>query len=437
MLDAIVIGAGYGGMSAAALLARAGLKIIVLEQDPLIGGRASFFQDQDGYQWEYGAHSHRLAQKGIASELLRRLGDEITFLPQSKDAKLIYKNRLWHRPEGLIGYLRAPFLSLPGRLILLKLLLKIKRSHPEQWFDSTLSDFYRSFFSNKEVEEILPLLGFSVMCPDPSRVSAGEVIDFVQRLLKAGVSVGEPVGGSSQILKKLRFHVESHGQIHVNEKALSLIIRQGQVKGVKTDTSTYESRRVIFAARLPLLFDIAEQNLFSPDFTSYCNGIEHSSCLSFDFITNYPATDIKGSIFGIDIPIWARFQTNADPTFTPQGKYLSTWGIMLPWGFDGDPEVAETTEKRLKTAIDRLFPHLLPNLAKERRLIIPVMNGNILTPRQARPHRPDVICDTIKGLYLVGDTLRGEGCSGDISFSSAMKAADIILSELGHTPTPT
>ncbi len=80
------------------------------------------------------------------------------------------------------------------------------------------------------MEEILPLLGMSVMCPDPTKVSAGEVIDFVKRMLTAGVSVGEPVGGSSQIFKKLQFHVESEGKIHTEEKVAALIVEQG-VKG--------------------------------------------------------------------------------------------------------------------------------------------------------------------------------------------------------------
>jgi phytoene dehydrogenase-like protein len=223
--------------------------------------------------------------------------------------------------------------------------------------------------------------------------------------------------------------VESNGIIHSNEKVTDLIVEHGEVKGVRTDRGLYETRRIIFAARLPLLFEIVDKGLFSQDFVRYTEGIEHSSCLSFDFITNYPVTNIKGSILGVDIPIWARFQTNADPSFTPQGKFLSTWGIMLPWRFDGDPEVVKATEKRLKITIALLFPHLLPNLIKERRLVVDVMNGNVLTPNQARPNRPHVVCESIKGLYFVGDTVQGDGCSGDISFSSAMKVSDIIGSE--------
>ena len=59
--------------------------------------------------------------------------------------------------------------------------------------------------------------------------------------------------------------------------------------------------------------------------------------------------------------------------------------------------------------------------------VTPVLNGNVLTPAQSKPHRPDIECPAVRGLYLIGDTVRGDGCSGDISFSSAMKAADRIL----------
>ena len=54
MLDAIIIGAGYAGMSTAALLADSGLKVAVIEKSPIIGGRASSFTDKEGYTWEYG-----------------------------------------------------------------------------------------------------------------------------------------------------------------------------------------------------------------------------------------------------------------------------------------------------------------------------------------------------------------------------------------------
>ncbi|MEA3222496.1 MAG: NAD(P)/FAD-dependent oxidoreductase [Thermodesulfobacteriota bacterium] len=426
MIDAIVVGAGYGGMSVAALLAHSKKRVLVIEASTLIGGRASTFTDEGGYTWEYGAHSHRLADKGIANQVMRRLGDEIEFTPEAKGAKLIFKSSLWNRPEGPLGFLTTKILGFSGRITLLRLLVKIKGANPYDWYDKSLLEFYHSWFHNKEVEAFLPFLGMTVMCSDPSKVSAGEVIEFLQRVLAAGVGVGEPVGGSGRIFSKLRSRIEKNGEIHLGEKVTDIIIENSIVKGVVTDKEKYESDKVIFAARLPLLFDVIKEDVFDKAFVTYCKGIEHSSGLSIDFITDAPGSQIKAGILGVDIPIWAKFQSNSDPTLTPPGKHLSTWGIMLPWGFDGDPEEADKAEQRLKATISNLFPEFLPKLKKERKLVAHIMNGTVLTPRQSKPNRPDVVCKEIKGLYFVGDTVRGDGCSGDISFSSAMKVADHI-----------
>jgi len=428
MADAIIIGAGYAGMSAAALLANSGRRVMVLEASGMIGGRALSCKNEKGYVWEYGAHSHRLARKGIANEVFKRLGEEIDFLPEVKDAKLIFKGRLWDRPEGPAGFLKTPMLSLWARLALLALLIKIKKADPLAWYDKTLLDFYKTSFQNPEVEAFLPFLGMTIMCPAPDKVSAGEVIEFLQRALKAGVGVGEPRGGSDQIFSKLKKHIEKNGEIHLSEKATKLIIENGRATGVKTDKTTYSTKNVIFAARLPLVLDLMDNHLLPKATRNYARNIENSSGLTLDFITDKPVTNIRAGILGVDIPIWARFQSNADDSFTPRGKYISTWGIMLPWHFDGNKKIVEETEKRLKDTIAAILPNFLPMVTEERKTVVPVMNGNVLTPAQSKPHRPDIECDTIKGLYLIGDTVRGDGCSGDISFSSALIAADKICS---------
>jgi phytoene dehydrogenase-like protein len=107
---------------------------------------------------------------------------------------------------------------------------------------------------------------------------------------------------------------------------------------------------------------------------------------------------------------------------------------MLPWGFDGDKSIVAAAEKRLKNTISAVFPNFPDRVIEERKTVASVMNGTVLTPAQSRPRRPDIPCPTVQGLYFVGDTVRGDGCSGDISFSSAMKAVDLILGE-GDTGT--
>jgi len=414
-------------MSAAALMAHAGQKVIVLEESDLIGGRAHSFRDETGYLWEYGTHAHRLGRLGIANEVFKKLGDEIDFLPEADDAKLIYKGKLWERPKGLVGFLNTSMLTFGARLTLLAFMIKIKKADPLKWYDKTFLDFYKTSFQNDEVEAFLPFFGMTIMCPQPDKASAGEVIDFLQRALKAGIGVGEPRGGSAQIFSRLKKHIEQNGEIHLNERAEKIIIENGQVSGVGTEKATYFAPNIIFAARLPLILDLMDNHLLPGEILDYIKNIENSSGLTIDFITNEPVTDIRAGILGVDVPVWARFQSNADDSFTPRGKYISTWGIMLPWHFDGDMEAVWQAEKTLKKTISEIFPDFMSMVIEERKTVARVMNGNVLTPVQSKPHRPDIACRTIKGLYFIGDTVKGDGCSGDISFSSALIAVNKIL----------
>jgi phytoene dehydrogenase-like protein len=52
--DAIVIGSGLGGLTAGALCARAGLRVLVLERNDTFGGAATIY-------WHQGARHRGLA----------------------------------------------------------------------------------------------------------------------------------------------------------------------------------------------------------------------------------------------------------------------------------------------------------------------------------------------------------------------------------------
>ncbi len=54
--DAIVIGSGMGGMTAAAILARLGQRVLVLEQHYVPGGFTHMF-NRPGYSWDVGVHA--------------------------------------------------------------------------------------------------------------------------------------------------------------------------------------------------------------------------------------------------------------------------------------------------------------------------------------------------------------------------------------------
>jgi phytoene desaturase len=91
--DVLVIGAGLGGISAAALLAKQGRKVLVLEQSDRIGGCCSTFE-RDGYKFDVGASIveviHPIEQ--AFRKLGTRLAVEVDLIPCDPVISFIYRD---------------------------------------------------------------------------------------------------------------------------------------------------------------------------------------------------------------------------------------------------------------------------------------------------------------------------------------------------------
>jgi prolycopene isomerase len=71
--DAVIIGSGIGGLTCGAFLARAGMRVCVLERHSKIGGYAHNFR-RKGFTFESGIHSVPLGGNGVINHLLSLLG---------------------------------------------------------------------------------------------------------------------------------------------------------------------------------------------------------------------------------------------------------------------------------------------------------------------------------------------------------------------------
>ena len=427
MYDVVIIGAGYSGLSAAALLSEQGKRVLLLERADRLGGRGTYYEE-NGFICEYGQHSCRLADDGIAAQVFKRLGRPLRFADtRGHKSYLYFKGKLYPRPEGPIDFLLTRLMPFKARLDFMRFYTRLLRQDPDDWYDKTLLELYRAGGHNPDVERFLPFLGFTVMVPDASLVSAGEVIQFLKRAVKARVKQGEPVGGAKQIIDTLRDAIlDRGGEIHLSETASSILVEQRTAISVRTRLADYPARDVVVAMPLFRLFRLIEEDLFDPQFVAYVKNIRFSSGLSMDFVSDEPLTDIKGSLLGVDVPLWVKFQSNIDPEAAPPGKHLTTWGMLFEPGAELTSDTVDKAEARIKGIMEEVFPGARAKITHERKLVVPVLNGNMLIPSQSYQHRPGIASKDVAHLYFIGDTTQGEGCSGDVAFSSAIKLAELL-----------
>jgi phytoene dehydrogenase-like protein len=424
----VVIGGGFGGLATGALLSKKGKKILLIEERERLGGRAHYIE-KEGFVFQYGQHSHRLGPDGYANEVMKRIDRSMTFYKiNPKKAKLFYRGRLYARPAGPLGFLTTQALGLKSRLTFLRLYKAILQAEACDWYDKSLLDFYRTFFKpNAEVEGFLNFLGFTIMLPDASLVSAGEVIDFIKRVSKAKIPVADVAGGSKQIIDRLSETIIAHGgEIHLSEKAVRLSVKNRKIEAVYTLNGVHRPDAVVFAAPVTGLKTLLEEAFFPPATLSYMNTLKHSSGVVIDFISHTPLSDLEGGILGVDEPLWVKFQTLFDSTVAPPGHHVCTFGLLAEWGKGDDPAVIKKTETRLREIAEICMPGYRKKIVDERKLVIPVVNATMLTPSQSRPFRPEIRFHGIENLYLAGDTVAAPGCSGDIAFASALMIADMI-----------
>jgi phytoene dehydrogenase-like protein len=479
--DVAIVGAGIGGLSCGALLAKRGLKVLVVEQHYLAGGYCTSFPRKGHSIFDAGVHDiGGLGPRGPVRFLLRELGIESEVEFKRVESEYIFPNirfRVPHDWKDFVNLLSRYFpeekenisaffeemkgiyddiyrdIDMRNGVIgapeTVEEMMKYPLTHRYllRWLSKSYLEMLDKYFSDAELKEILcTLTGY--LTDDPKALQAFSMAPMFGYYFDGGYY---PNGGSQAFADALVSVIKNNGgSVLLNTRVRRILVKDGAAYGISTEsTPPRKARADIYKAGIIIsnadvkqtfLLMIEPGNL-PPDFLKRIQNIESSASAFMVFLSldyDPPLTSLTfhkpntGPAIGIAVP------SKLDPGLAARGGSAMTIVTLIPnsdakkWEREA-PGYAARKKELMEQLIDRAA-QLLPDLRSHivyKEAATPATflrytsshDGAIYGPKlgQTLPFK-----SPIRNLYLVGSgTFPGAGIEAVVI--SALIAANDIL----------
>ncbi|ORC02290.1 dehydrogenase [Mycobacterium persicum] len=352
--DAIVIGAGHNGLTAAALLQRAGLRTVCLDAKRYAGGMATTVELFDGYRFEIagsvqfptsavvvnelGLDTLPSVQCEVMSVALRGIGDD-PLIQYTDPVKMFAHLDEVHGADvvtgmaGLLAWSRAPTRAL-GRFEAGTLpktfdemyacaTNEFERSAIDDMLFGSVTDVLDRYLPDREKHAALrgsmTVLAVNTIYRGPATPGSAAALAF---------GLGMPDGDFVQ-MKKLRGGIgaltahlcrllQSHGgEVRLRSKVAEIRVEGGRVSGVRTEAGDILSAPIVVSAVAP---DVTVNELIDP------------AALPADIRERYARIDHRGSYLQM------HFALDETPSFAAPYQALNDPAMQASIGIFCTPE---------------------------------------------------------------------------------------------------
>lgn len=278
--DAIIVGAGHNGLVCAALLAKAGKRVLVLEANDQVGGAAVSRSFAEGYSVSACAHLLYQLQPQVKKELnlnFELAADKLGTIALSKDGNHVRLNgsqvqgvsdddaaayKDFHRRmTGFADFLQTFLNKTPPRLakdaskadlftlaqlgLKLRLLGKVEMREFLRLIGMNLYDELEERFDNPLLKGALSL--DAVLGTHLGPRSPNTILTYLYRLAGSHATLSQPMGGMGAVTTALAHSARDNGAtIRTGMRVRKIIIENGRAAGVETASGeTFSSWLVV------------------------------------------------------------------------------------------------------------------------------------------------------------------------------------------------
>lgn len=391
--DAIIIGAGYGGVVCGALLSKWGVKVLVLDKNNRAGGKQMPFS-KNGYKGEWWPTFGIPLERGPFIEAFAELGiqSQLKLMPGS--AALMYRrpNGKWvtsvDSPKSEVAdptenMFTAWQLNQEERQASLQILAELALMSPEQlsplddvpikdWVDShaNVPSALRGFFA---VHANLMATGLYEL------VATSEMARIMQ--IFAGTTKSYPKGGYGRLIEDLVALIKVHGgEVQLRSRVERILVEGGRAAGVTCNGKVFKAPIIISNAGIqPTVLKLLGEEYFDKTYVNYIKEIMPSlGFTSQRYILSKPVlehgvyiatsensyldvdrlADMKEGKFPDVLSVYGTVPAHFDPDMAPAGKQMLLIGTWC------SPDPAAKEIRALQKKVDEQFEEMLPEAAR-------------------------------------------------------------------------
>ena len=430
--DVVIVGAGIGGMCVAAILSHAGLKTVLLEKSPFLGGRYTSTRYKD-YLIHTGACMLMNGKKSVLWKILQEVG---AAEPETQSVqRFVYRigGRNYDSWINQKGNLRQLISAVSKDKVEAERVMSAVR-HALEWREpsdtSSFKDWLLQYTGNENVHSIFQAaaVGWGGVLLD--EYPAGELVRF----MKQGVTEYlVPKNGLREIVDALEQVIKNHGgEILRATKATDIAVKDNVTVGVtaqrRAEKLEFESRAIVSDVGPVETIRLAkEQNFDRGYLKDVIERIRPAVGITYNIISDKPLIDFSGYFITCDT---RRIQylidmTNLWPHWAPHNKHI-VYGFTIP------PSIHEYDPKRdfelTVQDINDLFPEF--DRYGGQFLSLGNFSGNWPFSRSSAGFTIEPKT-SIKNLYNVGDAIESPGYTGGEGVAvNAKRVAEDILTRI-------
>lgn len=390
-----VIGGGLAGLTAAALVARAGHPVVVHESRGRLGGRATT-DDVRGFRFNQGPHA--LYRNGPGERVLRSLGIEpVGTPPPLAGAMALLDGQIELLPSTPASMVRSRLLGSRDKVAFGRAMLRMGKLEPSTCAGTTVSDLVDDLTDRPAVRDLLhALIRLGTYTNLPRHLSAEVALLQMQLALADGVVYLH--GGWERLVEELAVRagarIETGSRLEELPDAAAVIVATG------TPQSTGALLDHRFEVGPPAEGTVLDLGLDAP-----------------------PPHDF---VLGIDEPMY--LSNHGCAVGVPAGRHSVSLARYLPYEAPGaTQDHLRAFARRAGVASDRVV--------EERYLHRMTVVSAVASAEQGGlAGRPPVTVADRPGVFVAGDWVGPDGHLVDAVLASAAAAARAAIAHLDRRP---